>query len=212
MLKNIITIFLIFIGLSVEASDIWLNPDNQKPFTQTANEYIFKDFKIKGQDFKSEDKLNILKSRYNIVSYDKVRNLYYVHIITGSVQNNDLYHGSILYNKDLEALFTSDAGSVELDGGSVFSRFYKVCDKDIEKCGIYDVKSNRFTGFNYNSQDIGNSYSGVPYVIIDGEKLSVQPTKKVLNSIARGLGDTILFPVKLITLPIAVMYIMGTSN
>ncbi len=211
-MKNIIITILLLIGLSAQASDIWLNSNNQEPFTKTANNYIFKDFKIKGQNFKSEDKLNILKSRYKIVGYDKVRNLYYVHIVTGSAQNNDLYLGSILYNKDLEPLFTSDAGSVELDGGSVFSRFYKVCDNNLKKCGIYDVKQNKFTGFNYLPENIVKSYSGVPYVIIDGEKVSVQPTKKVVNSIARGLGDTILFPVKLITLPIAVMYIMGTSN
>lgn len=187
-MKNIIITILLLIGLSSQASDIWLNSDNQKPFTKTANNYIFNDFKIKGQNFKSEDKLNILKSRYKIVGYDKVRNLYYVHIVNGSAQNDDLYHGSILYNKDLEPLFASDAGSVELDGGSVFSRFYKVCDNNLEKCGIYDVKQNKFTGFNYVPENIVKSYSGVPYIIIDGEKISVQPAKKVLNSIARGLG------------------------
>lgn len=197
MKKFLLLVFLIFFSCSANADDIWQN--DEKPLAGVAN--YAKPIDESAKDLLYDQVTEYLKNLYDSYAYiDK--NFYNV-----SVKNDtDKVIGELLYNRDLELVIAGDKNSSRwFDEKSKFKRFYIVYNSENDKYGIYDTKEKKFTGFKYNSDEVKNTFSGVPTVKNNGKKICLQPYKKVGNSIIRGsvnTGKVILWtPVIIITSP-----------
>ena len=201
-MKNLLLfIFLIFFSCSANAGDIWQN--DEKPLAGVADYAKPIDENVK--TFSYDQVTEYLKNLYDSNAYiDK--DFYNV-----SVKNDtDKVIGELLYNRDLELVIAGDKNSSRwFDEKSKFKRFYIVYNSENDKYGIYDTKKKKFTGFKYNSDEVKNTFSGVPTVINNGKKICIQPYKRVGNAIARGSFKTgeaiILLPCIILASPIIIL-------
>lgn len=116
----------------------------------------------------------------------------------------------------------------QVDIGSNFYRYKIFCNAELNKCGLYDKKKDKFTGYKYNykiearqrfidgstfvfidddftkgNEIISDTFSGVPSVIENGKKVCVQPFKRIGNSTVRGVYYTVY---GIVILPVAIPY------
>lgn len=188
MLKQIFIFIFIFLSINPCFAFKWENRETgEKPYGVAINDAIFVEDNV--AKLSNKEKQAYLKNLYETGYVLKSHNDFIV-----VRKNKDYrYYEALYYDKDLNIIAANDNyDKAIIDNGSKFVRFHRICHIDLGKCGILDIKRNRFSGYKYDRDQIKDTFSGAPVVVVEGREVKVQPFVQIGNSIVRG---SVYYPV-----------------